>query len=277
MSISDWRYYNHAAIPTTAPHEVPDTSVIESGEIWKSFAKAPLLARWTTDFDCPDETDWWYVIKDEPFDISAIKAKKRYVIKKGLENFDVRLICASDYKEALFNVHIEAVNSYPPSQRIIPTKEGFFNSVDAWSDYLVFAAFSKEDGELAAYATVIENGSYYSFASMKSIPAYEKLQVNAAVVFTILEHLSCELAEGRYICDGERNINHETGFQDYLISYFGFRKAYARMHLSYKPSVGWIVKLAYPIRGFIKRFDKINIVHKLMSVLQMEEIVRKQK
>ena len=26
----------------------------------------PLLIRWTTDFDCPEKTEWWYCIKDTP-------------------------------------------------------------------------------------------------------------------------------------------------------------------------------------------------------------------
>ena len=29
-----WKYYNHAAIPTTAPHEEVDLSPINNGSIW---------------------------------------------------------------------------------------------------------------------------------------------------------------------------------------------------------------------------------------------------
>lgn len=36
MQIDGWKYYNHAAIPTTAPHEIPDISPITDGSIWKS-------------------------------------------------------------------------------------------------------------------------------------------------------------------------------------------------------------------------------------------------
>ncbi len=35
MKIDGWYYYNHAAIPTTAPHENPDISPIKDGNIWK--------------------------------------------------------------------------------------------------------------------------------------------------------------------------------------------------------------------------------------------------
>ncbi|WP_287725648.1 hypothetical protein [Anaerostipes sp.] len=35
MQIEEWKYYNHAAIPTTAPHEMPDLRAIENGDVWK--------------------------------------------------------------------------------------------------------------------------------------------------------------------------------------------------------------------------------------------------
>lgn len=35
MQIDGWKYYNHAAVPTSAPHEIPDVSPITDGSIWK--------------------------------------------------------------------------------------------------------------------------------------------------------------------------------------------------------------------------------------------------
>ena len=50
MSIPGWKYYNNAAIPTTAPHEEANVTPVEDGSIWN--IKGALLARWTTDWDC---------------------------------------------------------------------------------------------------------------------------------------------------------------------------------------------------------------------------------
>lgn len=36
MQIDGWKYYNHAAVPITAPHETPNIAPIEDGSIWKS-------------------------------------------------------------------------------------------------------------------------------------------------------------------------------------------------------------------------------------------------
>ena len=46
----------------------------------RSGGGVPLLARWTEDFDCGYETEWWYVIKDTPLDLSKLKKKRRYDI-----------------------------------------------------------------------------------------------------------------------------------------------------------------------------------------------------
>lgn len=35
MEIDGWKYYNHAAIPTTAPHEEPDLLPVKNGQVWK--------------------------------------------------------------------------------------------------------------------------------------------------------------------------------------------------------------------------------------------------
>ena len=82
--IEGWRYYNHAVVPTCAPHENANLSPIIDGSIWS--IKGALLARWTSEFDCEQETNFWYIIKDCPFDISSLKAKRRYEINKGLKN-----------------------------------------------------------------------------------------------------------------------------------------------------------------------------------------------
>ena len=95
--IEGWKYYNHAAIPTTPPHKAPNMEPVNNGEIWK--IKGALLARWTSDFDCDSETSFWYVILDHPFNLSSIKAKRRYEINKGLKNYHVEVVDLEQCKE----------------------------------------------------------------------------------------------------------------------------------------------------------------------------------
>ena len=275
MQVEGWKYYNHAMVPTTAPNETPDTHPIESGAIWKAGGGTPLLARWTTNWDCGHETNWWYVIKDEPFDIEALKSKRRYEVNKGNKNFDVRIINPCEYKEDLLKVRIEAFSAYPSKYRPSVVKEKFLKEVDDWDKYDVFGAFSKETNEISGYALLkMQNDNFLNFTVLKTVPAMEKFAVNAALVYGIVNHYEEFLKSGGIICDGSRSINHETHFQDYLEKYFGFRKAYCNLHVQYNPKIKWLIKLMFPVRKTLNSFDGIGIIHSINSVLKMEEICR---
>jgi len=276
MQIDGWKYYNHAAIPITAPHENPNIAPIEDGRIWKS-GERPLLARWTTEFDCGYETNWWYVIKESPFDISKLKAKRRYEINKGIKNFIVKEIEPAEYAEEIYQVAMAAYETYPKSYRPNIEHDNFVTGVKNWSFYKVYGAFSVDDKLLCGYACLNKIGMYINFAVMKAIPAKEKMGVNAAMVYGLLVDNEQFLSTGGYICDGARSIQHETAFQDYLEKYFEFRKAYCRLHIVYNPKYKLAVHIAYVFRNIFKIFGTISVVRKVSALLRLEEINRSQK
>lgn len=273
MQIDGWKYYNHAIIPTTAPHEEPNMIPINDGSIWR-IGGTPLLTRWTTEFDCGYETNWWYVIKDTPFDINALKAKRRYEINKGNKNFYVREINPSEWVENIYEVAVAAYATYPKSYRPNVSHEHFVSDIKAWNFYKVYGAFSINDGLLCGYACLKKHKTYIDFCMMKAVPSHENLGLNAAMVNHILVDHANFLNDGGYICDGARSINHETAFQDYLEKYFGFRKAFCRLHITYNPKYELVIKTLYPIRKILLAGDKIGLIHQINSVLHMEEIAR---
>ena len=89
----------------------------------------------------------------------------------------------------------------------------------------------------------------------------------------IIDYSEFISAEG-YICDGSRNINHETAFQNYLEKYFGFRRVYCRLHICYNPKISLQIKILFPLRKVLYVFDKISFVHLINSVMKIEEICR---
>ena len=265
-------------IPTGSPDEEVDTSAIESGAIWcDSSGGGPLLARWTSDWDCGYETNWWYCIKDMPLELETLKAKRRYEIKKGLRNFDVKLIKPMDFSEELFEVQVAAFSAYPTKYRPVVDRKDFLKSIESWKNLTVYGAFSKEGGQLAGYALLNQNSSdWIEFNVLKTKPEFEKYAINAAIVGSILENFSDFLEKGGIICDGSRSINHETHFQDYLEKYFNFRKAYCKLHVDYNPKIKWLIPLLYSMRKLLIKFDSIGIFHQVNAILKMEEIVRNQ-
>ena len=274
MEIKGWKYYNHAAFPDMPPYKSPDLSVVESGEIW-SLDGSPLLARWTSDFDKLDGGDWWYVIKDTPFDIAALKSKRRYEINKGIKNFDVRLIDPREYKEKLYEIQVASFAEYPEKYRPTVERDSFIASIDEWTELVTLGAFLRESGELCGYAQLYaEDERYVDFRALKVFPEYERLGINAALCAGVMAHYEEFLRNGGILCDGARSVSHETNFQDYLEKNFGFRKAYCRLCIAYSPKMKPIVKMLYPFRGLLARLDGNPKIHSINGVLKMESIVR---
>jgi hypothetical protein len=273
-----WTYYNHALLPNTAPHEEVDITALDEAETWKPKSdNRPLFARWTSHFDCGYDTGWYYCILDKPFNILEVKSKRKYYIKQGIQNFDVKLIDTNEYAEQMHAVLAAALHEYSIIVHV-PDKDIFCAEMKNLNTSHVFGAFVRKSDRLAAYAYVRMNGNCIDMPVLKANPVFEKLQVNAALVYSICEYFKEDLANGKYICDGERNVYHPTNFQSYLEKYFGFRKAYCYLHLLYAPHtyIHTYIRILYLFRKILRHLP-LNFIKKINAVLMMEEIVRKQK
>lgn len=215
------------------------------------------------------------MIKDSMFDISTLKSKRRYEVNKGNKNFEVHVIDPTEYVNELFCIQKQAWDAYPKKYRPKLNKESFLNNVlNQWKKKPVYGAFDKKDGKLCGYAVMEIEKSYAEFSVLKSIPECEKKGINAAIIYKIICDFNPYYNSGYYICDGERNISHEMAFQDYLEKYFGFRKAYCRLHVKYRPSIKIAVYILYPFRKILKIFDRNALLHNAISILFMEQLRR---
>ena len=228
-----------------------------------------LIEIWTDHFDCPDETEYWYCIKDDILDMDALKAKRRYEIKKGIKNFTTKVIDPSRYREELYTVYVESLKGYKHNPIPISMSE-FQNRINSWCkpECRLFGSFDNESGKLCGYSDVYLRHPYLPISSLKTIPQFERNGVNAALIYEICRYFEQDLRSGCYLCDGARNSMHETNFQNYLIKYFGFRRAYCELHLAYKWYVCPFVFLLFPMRKNL-RFDT-KIARELCALLKME-------
>lgn len=229
------------------------------------------MARWTSDFDCERKTGWWYEILDQPFDMASLKSKRRYVVRKGMSNFDVRVVDPKEFSSQIAGVAVAAVATYE-GVNTPDDAEIWRHRAEGWTG-TVFGAFPKCGGPMAAWALVNDHGSYADFTSMKADPAQERLEVNAALVKGVVDHYAKRLESDFYICDGERSVLHRTAFQDYLEKYFGFRKAYCTLNLRFRFPVNVIVACLRPFRKYIKR-EGSSLQRQVWGVLQMDSIAR---
>lgn len=272
-----WEYYNHALIPTTAPHESPDLSQIKRRKNWRELAdgKRPLFARWTTDFDCSQETKWWYLIKEGPYNIEEASSKIRRHIRQSLRNCCVRKVCVEDCLDDLFRVYEEAYARYQNADNQM-SYEAFKEDYLHGEDHAEYWGGYEQTGRLIGYMVVIVWDDYVEISVAKFSAQYMNLRVSDALYHTILEFYLNQ--EGKkYVSSGQRSINHVTNTQDYKINTFGYRKAYCKLHIKYRLEVAVLVHLLYPFREYLKKFEDKKIIHQLLAVLKMEEIVREER
>lgn len=273
--IEGWRYYNHALLPITAPFKPIDDQIFSKKGFWSVRNGIAVMAQYISDYDCQEETQWWCCVKDTPYNFERIKAKRRYVINKGRKNFRVANIDVRDYLDELIDVEIKALENYPEEYRPdtdIKTIKEKFKDVEK-SKLMVMGAFNSEK-KLCGYLTVHEYDDYCNFAQQKVIPEYEKQEINAALVDGMLQYYNNRIKDGYVIYDGQRNLIHQTNFQEYLVKYFEFRYAYCRLRIQYRFPLGLAIKILYPFKGKMEN-TKNRFLYKVGGVLRMEEIRRK--
>lgn len=271
MSIDGWQYYNHAMIPTTPPHVDPNITPIENKSIWKSVeGKTPLLARWTTDFDCGYETNWWYVIKDAPFNIDDVSAKDRKSIRQALNKCYVKKVDSKEYLDLLYDCYLEAFKKYENAEGVFDKREfiaSLKNSSDCW------CGFDRETNSLIGYMTVVVCDIHAEIRTARFNPLFSNKRVSDALYYHVLDYYLNECKK-EYVSSGERSINHKSNTQDYKMRRFGYRKAYCHLHLLYNPKFTFAVKIAFFFRKILKRLDRITLIHLINAVLMMEELRR---
>lgn len=277
--MTQWKYYNHALIPDQAPHLPVDESKIKDGSAFNAkIGGVPMLARWTEGWDLPQETHFWYCIKDDLYQPELLKSNRRYKINKGRKNFSIKIVDPSQYAAELTLVEQAAYKAYPrayrPKMSSKYLEENFKKVKDS---QIIFAAFEKKSNKICGFTRITEHENYADLLQQRTIPKYEPLQINAALVDGVLSYYNSRLVGGFYINDGSRNVAHITMFQDYLEKYFGFHKAYCKLHIKYHPKVEKLIKVLYPFRSIFRKLDSIGKIHQLNAVLKMEEICRADK
>ncbi len=272
--IDGWHYYNHAAVPNCAPHETPNLGPINDKSIWNLQSEdgsKPLIVRYTTDFDFPNETHFWYVIKDGPFNFDELSKKYKKHVTKALERCSVRRLDPVADGGIIYDVYEAAFKSYKNADNEIP-KLLFLDKI-AHDSREYWGAFSNE-GQLAGWMSCENHGDWVETMQGKYHPELQSYtRPSDALHYYLLNYYLNELGQ-KYLCSGSRNINHQTNVQEYKIKHWLFRKAYCKLHIEYNNKIKFAIKILFPFRKLLYYLDNITLVHQLNSLLKLEEIAR---
>ena len=268
-----WRKYNGALIPKQPPHvEIS----VDAAEMLKNINKErAFFARWTTDFDCIEETEFWYVICDEFLPVESLSKNTRNNVRRGLKRCEIKKVncqyvienCYSIYKKAFDNYH---GHLSPISE--VEFKEEYLTYVDEkiWDFWVVY---EKQTNKIIAYTRNKIDYNQCELCTTKFHPEFlRKFYPSEALFYTMNKYYLNE-NNFKYVNDGARSISHETNIQSFLIQKFKFRKAYCKLNIIYNKPVGFLVKVVYPFR-FILRLLNWGLFTKLNILINQEKIKR---
>ena len=256
-----WRKYNGALIPEYPPHvEIS----VDSTEVLKNINKQrAFFARWTTDFDCSEETEFWYVIQDVPLEMNDYKPKVRNQIKRSLKKCSVIKVKKEEIIKSGYNSYYSAFQNY--KTHLSPLSEDEFSrSIFLLGVEWDFWAIYDLSGIMIGYSQNKVVKDYCDYSIMKFHPDYLKSRPSEALIYTMNQYY-LNKKKFRYVNDGARSISHQTNIQSFLIQKFKFRKAYCKLNIVYNKPVGFFVRVVYPFRLILKLlnfgpFIKLNIL-----------------
>ena len=231
-NVLGWKYYNHAAIPAVPPHVEPDLTPIKNGSIWHIGGKKPIMACYTTEWDCEYDTGWWYIIKDTLFNIDELSKNSKKHIKEAFRKVRVEKINPADYVDALYECYHAAYLKYKMADNEASCenfKRSCIKSEKGGIDYWV--GFALDSNKIIGYMTIVPHDDWAIIQTSMFHPEFLNLRVSDALYATVLEHYLNDVGM-HYVSSGTRSINHVTNTQEYKESHLGYRKCYCKLHFT---------------------------------------------
>lgn len=269
-NLINWSLYNGALVPDVPPH----IEIKLSGEQAKNLlrkSKAYFL-RWTSDYDCGFETEWWYIIRDKSINLDEFDSKRRLEIKKGIKRCIVKKVDAEYIARNGYEVYKSAFDSYDTFQEPAGQEE-FYNrmmSRKGNQNYDFWVAINKTNSKIVGYIMNRVGEECCIYSTGKFSPDYLKDNVPQALVYEMTNYYLNELGL-KYVCAGARNISHKTNVQEFLIHKLHFRKAFCKLNIVYNPMIKIMVNVLYPFRNVISKIDT-DLCNKVTVLLRQEKI-----
>lgn len=259
----DYRLYKGAWVYKHDPHKEQKLSRKEMKEI---LSKGGVMLRNTYDFDCAQETSFWYVIKDQFGGMEELSTRKRNQVRNSLKKLRFEKIDPTLIIEKGYEVYTSAADSYR-IKTVIPTKQEFVDRIKNAEENEYWGAFDLETGQLVAFSMNYVSEESAEYRTLKAIPEYMKKSYAYYGLIYEMNKYYLEDRGMRYVNDGSRTITNHSNVQSFLIDTLRFRKAYCHIQMAYKPWLRLVVSVLFPFRKWITS-------QKISAVLNQEAMAR---
>ena len=263
-----WMKYCGALIPASA---MPVYAGVARDEARRALKQTRSLFLRHATSPIEAETDWWHMVCRR-YEFQSMSGNTRSKIRRGLKRLEIRQVTPAWLAESGYDCHVRSYERYEKaSPQTRQQFQRFLRSLDGRSLFDVWACSA--GGELLGYIICLREEDGVFLHTVDITPAGLRAYGAYAMIHLILEHY---VNEKRIpVSNGTRSIAHATDMQEFLRK-FGFAREYSDLRVIYRPDVELIVRLLYPFRNILRRWEGIALVHRISSVLFQEEIVRRQ-
>ena len=242
--------YRHAWIHNGAPDCEPELTVSQCKDL---LHQGGWMVRNTFDFDCKEQTDFWYVIKDSFGGLEEHDSNERRKIRKGLDSFDYKLIDNTTLKNQGYPIVKATFEDYKVKDRRM-SKDVFMSYLDYCNEnsFDYWGIFDKKSQELVGFCTVHVWDKSCEYGVSAIWPEFKKNSTYPyyGLYYTMNEYY-LDTQKLKYVTDSARSITEHSHIHQFLEQNFKFRKAYCKLTITYKWWFGIIVHLLYPFRSII--------------------------
>ena len=246
-----------------APHLEPELQKEEWRELLR---QGGLMVRNTFDFDCPDETRFWNLIKDRFDGLEELSGNTRKKVRRSLEKLEFKHIGIDLIEQEGFPILKATYKDYAVSDRIMDRRTfDEYLELCKKKEYDYWGIFNNE--KLIGFCAnwVWDDAVEYGLVGI--LPEYKR-ECTAYPYYGLFYSMNRYYLQEkgfRYVTDGARSVTEHSNIQPFLEEKFHFRKSYCRLKVHYNWWMGLAVKLLYPFR-------KLITVPSVKAVLNMESM-----
>ena len=263
MNINEYRCYKGAWIFLEESKE----GFLSKEEGKSLLKKGGLMVRNIYDFDCEEETSFWFVIKDNIEDISELPFSARRNIRRSLRLYNIRKVDLEDFSKVAFPIISSAQRSYKIKSHIMKKKEfdEMIKRYENETDKEFWVAERKDNKEIVAISInrIKTDSCEYDDMKCKSEALNDRTYPYYGLIYTMNKYY-LEEKKMRYVSDGSRSVSEHSNIQEFLMHNFGFRKAYCKVKIHYKLWLSVVIKVLFPFRNIIP-------IRNIRGILTMEE------
>lgn len=266
FSEKDFEIYRHAWRYALAPDKEPQ---LVDSQFKKLLRHGGWMVRNTFDFDCGEETEFWYVIKDSFGGMEELSANERNMIRRSLNTFEFQIIDKETVEREAYTIVKATYADYNVTDREMNEsvfKDYLDNCGKANFDF--WGAFDKETRKLVGFCAVHVWDDACEYGIIGFEPEYKH---NATYpyygFFYNMNEYYLDNRKLRYVADGARSITEHSNVQPFLESKLKFRKAYCKLRIRYKWWFGIIVRMLLPFRNVIgnRNVRAVLNMHKMQT------------